>query len=458
MKKMVAVMVLLLCMTGCVACSGEKKAEKKKLTYTSEDYNRGNAHAFLPKPMMRTEEGHYYYSEMHDGFRFYDVVTGNEMYLCNKPECKHDGNAFCVATNDKYRILSSCLYSERIFAYVIVETDTQYRFEVISLSLDGAEMEEVATILELEKTGQLALEVGGEFWIHRNKVLLSMWSIGHTEMEDTHKFGTALLDLDTGEVSYLDEEPLSADNLKIQEVTAYGDWFYYCRKENKRYILHRYNIVTGTDETYRLLPGFQCNYAVLDENTVVYLRMDIRNFFVHHYDTGESEERKWAEWDAIYHYADGTTIVPGYDEDGNPAFHTVHTRIQDVVTDGTYLYALSDGAGVKIHKDGKINNTEYEAYIRIFDSDLQEIGIVNVYDAIEQVKPAGVEWELAYYSLSLRFLEDAIYLELCPKGDTGQWYVYRCNKEDFLNGTPEFSFVYRMDREQDGESLLYVER
>ena len=84
--------------------------------------------------------------------------------------------------------------------------------------------------------------------------------------------------------------------------------------------------------------------------------------------------------------------------------------------------------------------------------------IVNVYDAIEQVKPEGVEWELAYYSLSLRFLEDAIYLELCPKGDTGQWYVYRCNKEDFLKGTPEFSFVYRMDREQDGETLIRIGR
>lgn len=80
------------------------------------------------------------------------------------------------------------------------------------------------------------------------------------------------------------------------------------------------------------------------------------------------------------------------------------------------------------------------------------------YDAIEEQKPEGVEMELAYYSLSLRFLGEDIYLELCPKEDTSQWYVYRCSREDFIAGTPKLSFVYRMDREQEGEDLSYTKR
>ena len=77
------------------------------------------------------------------------------MYLCNKPECKHDGSAFCVASNDKYSVIDYCLYDGCILAYVLEETDTQQVFKVISLALDGSSLSEVATVMMLEKTAQL---------------------------------------------------------------------------------------------------------------------------------------------------------------------------------------------------------------------------------------------------------------------------------------------------------------
>lgn len=139
-------------------------------TFTARDYNRDE------ESVRKTEHGYYYYSYNHGGFRYMDGTTGREMYLCNKPECKHDGNAFCVATNDKYTIFSWVLYDNRIVANVIEETDTQYLYKLLEIAADGSMANELVTYYTMEKAGEIEvfLHGAGGIYIHRNKVMLPM--------------------------------------------------------------------------------------------------------------------------------------------------------------------------------------------------------------------------------------------------------------------------------------------
>lgn len=137
--------------------------------------------------MMVTDNGFYYYSCGTDlGYHYCDRTTKRPMYLCNKPECRHDGNEFCVATNARYYYLDECIYSEKLFLYALEVTETQYLFKLLAAELDGSAMNEVATITTLEKTeGNISIDNCGMI-IHRNTAMLEV----HMEATDILGFQT----------------------------------------------------------------------------------------------------------------------------------------------------------------------------------------------------------------------------------------------------------------------------
>ena len=84
---------------------------------------------------MLSEKGYYYYSYTDRGLRYYDFSTQKDIFLCNKPECLHDGNAFCVATNRKYGKIDYVLYGDRIYMSAF-ELDENERIQM-KLLADG---------------------------------------------------------------------------------------------------------------------------------------------------------------------------------------------------------------------------------------------------------------------------------------------------------------------------------
>ena len=217
-------------LAGCAGKSGEEKQTGDMPALVAEDFSRGNNIIFA------NGNGYYYYSDTYQGFRYADSTTGNDLYLCNKPECRHDGNEFCVATNEKYSIDRVGMYGGRIFATAIETTDTQHKFQLLSIALDGSALNEEVTYLTIEKTGVMpAMHVDKtQIYIHRNVAMIPVWMIGADGTETTQLYGTAIVNLDTKEVTYLDEEPYSTENPEISEITAYGDYFYYCRAGKKK--------------------------------------------------------------------------------------------------------------------------------------------------------------------------------------------------------------------------------
>jgi len=433
-KKRFASILAALCLIGLAGCAGEKKNVGMKENgvadapaFASEDYHQGNTN------ILKTEKGYYYYSNSLGGFHYVDGTTGKDMYLCNKPECRHDGSEFCVATNNKYTIHRVGLYGGRIFATATEETDTQILYHLLSVALDGSGMNEFVTYLSLEKTDMMPVNIlnGRELCIHRNVAMIPMRLIGKNE--EYH--GTAVVNLETKEVTYLDGEPVSNENIESTDISAHGDHFYYCRKEGKKTVLHRYSIKDGSDETYKLSIGFDGNYVVQDEDTVVYTRSNNQVLCVHHYKSGENEEKGNLTRKEIVYYDDGTSE----EED-------VVCEAVDLKTDGDCIYITERYEGnISRDEDYNVSDTWDEAYVHVFDRELAEIACLNMAEVMEfaeEVRSKDPEDFYVHYNRYMYFEDDVIYCVLPNENNKEEDYVYRCTKEEFLAGNPQFELLW----------------
>ena len=450
MRKGLLTILTILCLAGLAGCAkdkpgeqpGEDAAGKKEYRFVSEDFEQGNRPGAKGNAMLRTEKGFYHYNDTLGGFRYYDAATGKEMFLCNKPECRHDGNEFCVATNEKYTVLDYCLYGERLMVMAAELTETQILYKVLALALDGSSMDEVATVLELEKAAEMNL-YAGRMYLHRNKALLTFTMGASYEQEDTMHYGAALLDLNAKEATFFDETPIAKENVEMTGITACGDYFYYCQKEGKKTILHRYHIADGTDETCKLLTNFYGEYAVLEEDYIVYLRGDKTVLCTYRFSTGENEE-KVTLFGMVPQFGSNLNVV-GVSEGEFPAV--------DLVTDGTYLYVPQAMIHFDVpYSDGRVEEwTEGEfTCIRVFNKELEEVTVMNL---VEQLPLENGEYDCSAeasfsirttQNLGFRYMGEDIYW--CPISvpdmDTVENHVYYCKRSDLLAGEPKFEFVY----------------
>lgn len=427
-------------LAGCADKNGEENKTGDMPALVAEDLKQGNNTVF------NMGKGYYYYSDTYHGFRYADSATGNDLYLCNKPECRHDGNEFCVATNDKYMIERIGTYSGRIFATAIDVTDTQYRYHLLSIAPDGSALNEEVTYLTLEKASVMPAKHmdNYELYIHRNVAMIPVWLVGDDGTGLVQSYGTAVVNLDTKEVTYLDEEPFSTENPEISEITAYGDYFYYCRAGKKKTILYRYNIKDGTEEEHKLMVGFKGNYAVLDENTIVYTKSNNTVLCMYHRETGENEEKVNLKRWQVNGYTNGA--ADGYEQEYDAV---------DIKTDGEYLYVMESGRTIP-HSDGTVSATGYinvigfseEAYVHVFDREFNEVAAVDMAEAMAFAKEVRDETQDYYlkYNRKMYFEEDKVFCVLPNANNTAESYVYVCKREDFLTGNPKFELAYKREK------------
>lgn len=407
-------------------------------------------HQFVPEDfipgggseVLCTEKGVYYRSG--GDIRYKDFTIGNDIYLCNKPECRHDGNEFCVATNDTYTIYEMRLYNGKLFAVATETTETQCMFKLLLIEPDGSAMEELITFMTMENTGQVPTRMQ-EFQIHRNKVMIPFAAIDVEKFSDTDAYGTAIYDLDTKELVYLDAEPFCRENNAAFSIQGYEDWFYYCKNEEGKTRLHRYHLTDGTDESYALLPSFAGIYGIKDENTVVYIKCDgngkVGNeFCLCHTDTGENEI-------AAPLKKTGTLLL----DDGKiREYEEIYNAIQ-MTMDGAYIYVFEredQQAGWREPESGAYTS-RYESYIHIYDYDLNRLAEVNFGAALTEVLPEIDEYyeSETYTYLSkqpaLCFLNGEAYCFVEGNTETDMVYlVYRCKQSDLFAGTPVLELVY----------------
>ncbi len=455
MRKCKMIWVLLagmLCITGC----GEKEKIEKVPDDTvitgqiagtevpkqkkSEDYVWGNKTYSNLTQLLWTETGYYYYDLELEAMRYYDNATGKTTYLCNKPECRHDGNQFCVATNDAYTHIAHAMYSGKIYVVASQETDTQLHLKLLEMALDGSELSEVVTVYTLEKTGDEIRFYGSAPTFHRDYVMVPMEAYGlddagpYYNPEPEYHKGTAVINLKTKEVSFLDEEPLRKENIGVEQVNAYGDYFFYSKQLKKKTELHYYDFKKKEDNVCKLLINFKGKYIVLDEKTVLYLKSD--KVCSYDLETGENAEGILEEtfWES-FHYEkeieEGKIAV--WDDE-------YRTGARNIYTDGEYIY-------ISLTEHSMVAGKYF--YLNIYDKKLNLLRKINMADHIKSVP--GLEElieneEHRYYSwncnLFFRYTGEVMHYEI-PLDGTHECYLYRVNREDLLAGNPSFEFVYQ---------------
>ena len=442
---------------------------------------------YVGRSIMETDTGYYYNNgynpQGHNtlGLHYVDKTSGKDIFLCSKPECKHDGNEFCVATNAKYQPFGIQLYGGYIYVAAISDGDTTHDFKLLRISLDGSSLSEVTTFYSMNQVSSNPPQnyiSQDRMLIHRGKVFLQFTVGGEKNFEDTITHANAIYDMETGLTSFLNEEPLSRDNATWRKLTPVGDCVYYLIDEPHKHILHCYHLSDGSDETLQLLTNFTGDFVVTNNGNIFYLRGTKDKLCVRRTDGTNEELEKFTE----------TMIQLLSPEDTNyqmtreallkyaPAEESFIHEFQAsrLLTDGTYVYATNYSrhisyrlvevnvediedkkdipdnwitAGVQVGYRVPAAHNHFEK----FDSDGNSLGDLDI--SYEKFFPEAVEDPtLQTPTPTISFADGKVYFKFGQSTVTlsgANVYLesyYVLTDEEFQNGTPLSTPIFTNER------------
>lgn len=410
---------------GCLAliCFGvfQKKKNEQRRSGLAGKWDALILQDHLNNPMATiwTEKGYYYYDER--GLRYYDIATDSEMFLCSKPQCRHDGGSFCVATNSRYELFQYCIYGNSLYALAVDESEGQRQCKLLAYALDGSDMKEVATLVTLPRSKTVGFDVKGgnnRLLLHRNRALISIGIVryGETEEENQYSSGSMVVDLETKEITLLEEDPLDTENLPIDNVQAYGDFLYYTVKRNgteERPVwidLYEYDINQKTVQKQKLAEDFCGLYILLDEDTIGYCRNTRKHLYCYSRETEESEKkldfyrsRRNSVMDKQFH-----------------AYSSYYYAAVDIRTDGRYIYVSEDRKEEYI--SGGKTKLLSEQYLNIYDMRFQEVTSVNFKTICQKLAATDANYKYDFFDpRRIAFCEGEIYFY--PMAETAYSHV-----------------------------------
>ena len=453
--------------------SGCGQEEATPIIIHSEDSLQGNP-SYISNfqsegsNVLRLGNGIYYNSENSGGslnLHYFDIPTQKDIILCNKPECKHDGNEFCVATNSKYRPIAFQAYSGSIFATAYCMDEEKLEFKLLRVAPDGSSLSEIATYYSTTSTNiesvQAELKAGSTLdrygynflLIHRNKAYLPFCFHPENTDDDVNVFGLTELDLDTKEMKSVFEEVASQENTPWFNVSARGDFLYYVTEEPHKYRLHRRSLLDSSDEVLTLLTYFTGEYAVYDDTHIAYLR-SIHDLAIYDLTDGSNEEISLITDKDYTTYTKEVSYEEPMDEnDPEKGYQIVfRTKVTGggfekvtpynytpaaLSTDGTYLYAVQ--MAHKAYVGDEVYGKEYYCRIHVFNADLEEIVVAiipNPMYLINTNMSYSANMEVYGLGVSIDYVGDEVYL-------TYNKNVFSCSMEDFLTGEPDFTLVFQ---------------
>ena len=243
-----------------------------------EFFNQGNVMT-LYGPVMETDSAYYYTTnDFNYELHYYDKASGKSIFLCNKPECSHDGNEFCAATAGGRLVMHSVLYEDGIYIAALEAADNRVDKKLFKVSLDGTKMETICTFGYEPSDGFISHGFDAEKYmaIYKGKAFIPYST---PQKDGFNNYGTAIVDIESGKVEYL-EEYYMLDAYGQEKYIPYGDYLYYYVSE--RYDsptkLYRYHLTKKNNEEIAVLKKF-VDYCIVD-GLVVYTQAD-ENGYVH---------------------------------------------------------------------------------------------------------------------------------------------------------------------------------
>lgn len=428
MKRSLICVIMVLLLSLGAGCGKQNTA--------SEDFQRANCRNTYVNSIMKTESGYYYGKKNSElELHYYDSKNGKSMYLCNKPECRHDGNEFCAATSDKYIVMEMALYGDDIYINALEQTEKTYQFKLLRASGDGSSLSEVVTYFETaskDMAPDYLFQEGMKLVVHRGKVFLP-YSLMNVHNADIGVCGTAIYDLQTGELTYLWEKDMELTEFD-ENFSGCGDYMYFVRAKGSRKHLYRYSYKTGTSEKLELERGFRGQYALYDENTCFYIK-DTGDLYLYKHDTGENINVDCDKWTGMWQEVQ----VAGRSERIN-----VHTPVIDsVLSDGEYVYTAEFMSFDNFFYPYMERTCEIGGETVDVAVDYVEVIVLNREgELVNEVKVSPKEVLGKIDDFTLHFTDDTVYMQTSVM-------VYECPKEDFVEGKVNFTEAYPVDIERE---------
>lgn len=383
--------ITILALTGC-----------SRGSETAEPFEQGNT-GYQYGPIMETENAYYYNTT--DGFtyelHYYDKASGKNIFLCNKPECSHDGNEFCAATAGGRYFVFCTFYGDGIYIAAMEPEDNRIDYKLFKVSLDGTQLEHICTYFHRTDMGIYKSFSDKTYMaIYNGKAFIPCERM----LEDGYQSnGTAIVDLDTGSVTYL-EECHSNVSTGQQNYIPYGDYLYYeiSNTYGNASRLYRYHLSKKTTEELPIDKLFT-DYCIIG-GKIVYTRQD-EDDFCHIYsmdiESGEIVDMTGALADE-----NGETLI---NKTGGQIFY-----------EGEYM--LITARAFSSSENGKCY---------IFNTEGQLLG--------KFTNPSHEYQTLGY---DLCFLDGTVYIQ-------DNRNTFCCSIQDILNDTPEWELLYSIQYDEE---------
>lgn len=421
--------------------------------FVSEDYPITVSTQYNSAILKETKDGIHFFSHTMTGpgLLYYDKATGNIIPLCNKPECPHDGNEFCVATNSNYIVFDHQLYNDKILMNAVHISNNSTEFKLLCASLDGSTLEELVTFYTTDQPGLSAIDRNNQsvgiasdnytdLLVHKNKALVTFYMSDNSadiRLQEPPLQGCAYIDLNNGKVTFLNPEtPLSKDNPEITNIYAHGDYIYYStlnnEKPKKKYI-YRINVLTDEQEEFRP-QNFLRGFSVIDDNTILYVRNGQRKLSLYDITTNVTKDFPICQSHYMVVFKDDKYADEAFDATYGPA---------DVFFDGEYVFAspfslTNNSFNSYNYQNGSMPHMD----LYVYDKELtKELAWINLLDYVEGFDTCE---EVSIVSFFLK--DNRIYynLEYSSKDNISHIRLAYCTVESLLNGAPEFITI--MDR------------
>lgn len=350
--------------------------------------------------IMVTENG-YYFNDGAFELKFFDKKTSTEVYLCNKPECLHDGNSYCTATSDNMRISDSVLYDNAIYLLCQENESESVSVSVYKASLDGSELTRLYEVATLKKSAEQVYELMlGDMIIHKNRIYL------------TYKLASDLGAFGFGKAQFCE---INMDNDKVNVLYEAKDNFdvlpsYFCGIEDKLY----YAVYGASSQIFEY--DLKTNKTKEFKKGFLTLRSDGENLYgIADYDGKESTLCRYdLKTEEI------TPIVPEHNNWYNEMF-TVYSDLVFVYNQNEDNAIVSDVYDLSGRKLCTIDMGELEEYS---DRLTLQVSDGYVYISTNVVKTTG---EGGAEQL-VEFMYDV---------------MYRCSVDDIKSGNVNFELVYK---------------
>lgn len=452
-KSILAVMAIgILTLSGC---------GKEKYVLNPVDGENFNQSSNWSDPIMKNEYGYYYKSRLDYAFHYYDEASGQSVYLCNRPECLHQGDEFCTATNENYIVLACQMYDGKIYMGVQdISKEDSTDILLLRLDADGSNLTEVANLKsEISRGGGVR---SGSIFIHRGVCFLSYGLITDEKVINCCNIYNMIdgtqVDLEEYEFAYSKEGYNYDWGDPNDRYMGDGEYVYFNEyrpidingKIKSKSFLCRYNIETQTLETAEINCIYKGIYSITGTNKTAYADK-FGNPFMYDWDTNESIQYPKPQEPLFYYDPELGKFVKADKElwpEDELNIIEQPMDISDIVYYDGKLIALAN-LGIC---DLWIYEEEYSPVYFVAEID-EEFNIIDSYTinswTSEICEKETEIYQSMYgdeyrryigdvYSASLRILDGDLYV-------TTQNAVYKCSFDAFIKGEEIPRFLFEIE-------------